>query len=122
MANIAGDNSIVTEEGVLDSSVIVTPTVTTDLADYQPGSTAIITASNFIVGSTISFQVSHVLDSGSDGQYGTLDDVTDATANASGATPLGRQSDEGFTQRAHSFIKQSRAGNAHLKNLGKNIL
>ena len=89
MSNITGDN-IVTEEGVLDNSVIVTPTVTTDLADYQPGSTAIITANNFIVGSTISFQVSHVLDSGSDGQHGTLDEVTDATANASGATHLGR--------------------------------
>src|SRR5690242_9574073 len=62
-----------------------TPSVTTDLSDYAPGNTAIITASNFAAGSTVIFQVSHVLDAGADQQYGTSDDVLDAEKNASGA-------------------------------------
>ena len=52
-----------------------TPTVVTDLLDYAPGSTATISASNFIIGSTLEFQVLHVIDAGDDGLYGTLDDV-----------------------------------------------
>ncbi|MCG6953192.1 MAG: IgGFc-binding protein, partial [Betaproteobacteria bacterium] len=52
-----------------------TPSVTTDLLDYAPGSTATITASGFIIGSTLEFQVQHVIDSGDDGVYGTADDV-----------------------------------------------
>jgi hypothetical protein len=67
----------------LDSSSNA-PSVSTDLFDYTPGSTAVITAANFVVGSTIIFQVSHVLDAGADGQYGTLDDTVDAETNASG--------------------------------------
>jgi hypothetical protein len=62
-----------------------TPSVSTDLLDYLPGSTATITASGFIVGSTIEFQVFHVLDAGADGVYGTVDDTIDGTANAAGA-------------------------------------
>src|SRR3954468_7994289 len=61
------------------------PSVNTDLLDYAPGSTAVVTASNFIAGSTIIFQVSHVLDAGLDGQYGTSDDVLDAEKDGSGA-------------------------------------
>ncbi|MGQ0578569.1 MAG: DUF7507 domain-containing protein, partial [Betaproteobacteria bacterium] len=60
------------------------PSVTTDLLDYLPGSTAVITAKNFLVGSTIAFQVSHVLDAGKDGKYGTLDDKLDTQTNATG--------------------------------------
>ena len=60
------------------------PLVTTDLLDYAPGDTATITASNFIIGSTIEFQVQHVSDPGADGVYGTADDVVDTTTNASG--------------------------------------
>ncbi|HJS37726.1 MAG TPA: hypothetical protein VJ789_06295, partial [Burkholderiales bacterium] len=53
----------------------LTPTVGTDLLDYAPGSTATITAENFIIGSTLEFQVLHVTDPGDDGVYGTLDDL-----------------------------------------------
>jgi Ca2+-binding RTX toxin-like protein len=52
-----------------------TPSVSTDLFDYLPCSTATITASGFIVGSTIEFQVFHVLGAGAEGVYGTLDDT-----------------------------------------------
>lgn len=62
-----------------------TPSVSTDLLDYLPGSTATITASGFIVGSTIEFQVFHALDAGADAVYGTLDDTIDGAANAAGA-------------------------------------
>ncbi|HJT60976.1 MAG TPA: hypothetical protein VJ797_04790, partial [Burkholderiales bacterium] len=51
------------------------PTVSTDLLDYAPDSTATITASDFIVGSTLQFQVLHVTDPGDDGVYGTSDDL-----------------------------------------------
>ena len=61
-----------------------TITVTTDLSDYRPASTAIITATGFAVGSTIEFQVLHVLDPGPDGIYGTLDDTIDVVTNSSG--------------------------------------
>ena len=53
----------------------LTPSVSTDLLDYAPGSTAIITAENFIIGSTLEFQVLHVIEAGDDGVWGTLDDV-----------------------------------------------
>jgi uncharacterized repeat protein (TIGR01451 family) len=48
--------------------------VTTDLSDYAPGATAIITASGFDAGSTVSFSVQHVSGAGADGLYGTADD------------------------------------------------
>jgi len=59
----------------MDTLSTLSPTVTTDLLDYAPSSTATITAENFIIGSTLEFQVLHVIDSGGDGIYGTLDDV-----------------------------------------------
>jgi uncharacterized repeat protein (TIGR01451 family) len=48
--------------------------VTTDLPDYAPGSTATFTAYNVTVGATIEFSVAHV-DPGADGIVGTADDV-----------------------------------------------
>ncbi|MEE9102040.1 DUF5801 repeats-in-toxin domain-containing protein [Pseudomonas nitroreducens] len=58
------------------------PTVTTDQQDYAPGSTATITADGFAAGSTVIFQVQHATGSGSDGIWGTSDDML---AGASGA-------------------------------------
>jgi hypothetical protein len=51
----------------MDTLATLSPTVTTDLLDYAPGSTATVTASNFIIGSTLEFQVLHVTDPGGDG-------------------------------------------------------
>lgn len=56
-----------------------TATVSTDLLDYAPGSTANITASGFIIGSTLEFEVEHV-EAGEDGVYGTADDVVVETS------------------------------------------
>jgi len=61
-----------------------TSSVSTGFLDYLPCSTATITASGFIVGSTIKFQVFHVLDAGADRVYGTLDDTIAGAANAAG--------------------------------------
>lgn len=47
--------------------------VTTDQADYQPGETAVFTASNVELGGTVEFSVAHV-SPGADGIYGTEDD------------------------------------------------
>jgi Ca2+-binding RTX toxin-like protein len=52
-----------------------TPSVSTDFLKYLPGRSATITTSGFIVGSTIEFQVFHVLGAGAEGVYGTLDDT-----------------------------------------------
>ncbi|MEN5199805.1 DUF5801 repeats-in-toxin domain-containing protein, partial [Pseudomonas wadenswilerensis] len=52
-----------------------TPTVTTDQADYAPGSTAIITASGFAAGSTVALEVEHATGPGADNLWGTPDDV-----------------------------------------------
>ncbi len=64
---------------------MTTPTVSTDLLDYAPGSTAIITASGFAPGTTVMFEVDHTSgeDSGAghtpwyviDGGAGDLDGV-----------------------------------------------
>ncbi len=51
-----------------------TYSVTTDLNDYPPGATALITASGFQAGSAVIFRVQHVGGPGADGIYGTLDD------------------------------------------------
>ncbi|TWT13897.1 DUF11 domain-containing protein [Reyranella sp. CPCC 100927] len=59
--------------GADESSAV--PTVSTDLADYSPGATAIITASGYDIGETIDFQVVHVVDAGTDGVWGTGDDI-----------------------------------------------
>lgn len=50
-------------------------TVITDKLDYAPGSTAKITADGFLEGSTITFQVLHASDPGTDGLWGTEDDL-----------------------------------------------
>ena len=44
-------------------------TVSTNLSDYAPGATAMITASGFDAGSTIIFNVQHVEGAGIDGLY-----------------------------------------------------
>lgn len=49
-----------------------TPSVTTDRADYAPGSTAVFTASNFTAGEKIQFQV---ISLGADELVGTDDDL-----------------------------------------------
>ena len=54
-----------------------TPFVTTDLKDYAPGSTAMITASGFAAGSTVTLEVDHAIGAGADGVWGTSDDVLD---------------------------------------------
>ena len=56
-------------------AALTAPTVTTDLKDYAPGSTAIITASGFAAGSTVKLEVDHVTDAGADSVWGTPDDV-----------------------------------------------
>ncbi|WP_371858028.1 DUF5801 repeats-in-toxin domain-containing protein, partial [Pseudomonas sp. B14(2017)] len=69
-----------------DLPPISSPTVTTDLSDYSPGSTATITASGFAAGSTVAFEVDHVTDAGADKLWGTPDDVL-ATSSGEGHTP-----------------------------------
>ncbi|PZW92133.1 hypothetical protein DFS28_112145 [Pseudomonas sp. 478] len=54
-----------------------TPTVTTNLSDYAPGSTATITASGFAAGSTVKLDVEHATGAGADNLWGTPDDVLD---------------------------------------------
>jgi uncharacterized repeat protein (TIGR01451 family) len=63
------------EERVVLTGGAYSPSVLSDLLDYAPGSTAIISAKNFAVGSTVQFQVSHVIDAGVDEVFGTLDDT-----------------------------------------------
>ncbi|MFS2124484.1 DUF5801 repeats-in-toxin domain-containing protein [Pseudomonas sp. Pseusp97] len=58
------------------------PSVTTDQNDYAPGSTAIITASGFTVGSTLKIEVDHSTSPGIDGTWGTADDVLSTSAGA----------------------------------------
>ncbi|NBR07663.1 MAG: hypothetical protein EBT92_18130, partial [Planctomycetes bacterium] len=65
----------------LEERVNPAPVVSTDLLDYAPGSTALITADNFKVGSEVVFQVSHMISAGTDGAWGTSDDVVDAEKN-----------------------------------------
>jgi DNA-binding phage protein len=82
LANIAGDHpSPVSHDWtftyVSDRSRLYTPLVTTDLKDYAPGSTAIITASGFSAGSTVTLEVDHAIGAGADGVWGTSDDVLD---------------------------------------------
>ncbi|MFB4402740.1 DUF5801 repeats-in-toxin domain-containing protein [Pseudomonas inefficax] len=69
-----------------DLPPISSPTVTTDLSDYSPGSTATITTSGFAAGSTVAFEVDHVTDAGADKLWGTPDDVL-ANSSGEGHTP-----------------------------------
>lgn len=62
------------------------PSVSTDLSDYSPGSTATITASGFAAGSTLAFQVQHATGAGADKVWGTPDDVL-ASESGEGHTP-----------------------------------
>lgn len=66
----------------LEERVNPSPVVSTDLLDYAPGSTALITANNFKVGSEVVFQVSHMVSAGADGVWGTPDDVLDTVKNS----------------------------------------
>ncbi len=50
-------------------------TIKTNKTDYAPGETSIITADGFASGSTIVFNVQHVIDPGYDGIWGTTDDT-----------------------------------------------
>ena len=67
--------AIHTKKSTLTSDLSPTPTVTTDLRDYAPGGTAIITASGFAAGSTVAFEVEHATGAGADGVWGTPDDL-----------------------------------------------
>ena len=69
-----------------DLPPISSPTVSTDLSDYSPGSTATITANGFSAGSTVAFEVDHATDAGADNLWGTPDDVL-ATDSGEGHTP-----------------------------------
>lgn len=60
-------------------------TVTTDKADYQPGETAVFSASNVEVGATAAFSVAHV-NTGADGIYGTEDDLYTYDLTGTGIT------------------------------------
>ena len=68
----------------LESRVNPTAIVSTDLLDYAPGSTALITANNFMPGADVTFQVQHVL-AGADGAFGPADDIPDTILNSSGS-------------------------------------
>ena len=68
----------------LESRVNPTAIVSTDLLDYAPGSTALITANNFMPGADVTFQVQHVL-AGADDVFGTADDIPDTILNSKGS-------------------------------------
>ncbi|MFM7097610.1 MAG: tandem-95 repeat protein, partial [Gemmataceae bacterium] len=58
--------------------------VSTDLLDYAPGATALISANNFMPGANVTFQVQHML-AGADDVFGTSDDMPDTLLNSSGS-------------------------------------
>ena len=63
-----GRSALVLEN--LEARTTPTASVFTDLADYAPGSTALISAQDFAPGSTVEFQVLHV--NGNNGGQGHL--------------------------------------------------
>ena len=69
---------------VLEDRMNPTAIVSTDLLDYAPGSTALITANNFKPGADVTFQVQHVL-AGADDVFGTADDIPDTILNSKGS-------------------------------------
>ncbi|CAI8877887.1 Flagellar hook-length control protein FliK [Pseudomonas sp. IT-196MI5] len=79
LANNAGDHPSPVSH---DWTFTYIPTVTTDLGDYAPGSTAIITASGFAAGSTVTLEVDHAVGAGADGVWGTSDDVLNTNMGA----------------------------------------
>ena len=62
------------EDTTAASEETVTLTVSTDLDDYAPGATAIITADGLDDGASVTLEVDHVSGPGDDGVYGTADD------------------------------------------------
>ena len=68
-------SSLLDYSPLFNQSSLLIPDVSTDLADYPPGSTAIISANHFLPGSDITFQVVHIIGPGADGKLGTLDDI-----------------------------------------------
>ena len=70
--------------------------VTTDFADYAPGSTAQITASDFAIGETIQFQVSHLPDLDGGGGH----DPWQVTDGGEGDRELG----DGHHDQQHSDV------------------
>ena len=62
------------EDTTAASEETVTLTVSTDLDDYAPGATAIITADGLDDGASVTLEVDHVSGPGDDGVYGTVDD------------------------------------------------
>lgn len=62
---------ILSDDEILDDGL----SVSTDLDDYAPGSTAEITATGVAVGGTVTFEIDHVSGPGEDGVYGTADDT-----------------------------------------------
>ncbi|WP_223530404.1 DUF5801 repeats-in-toxin domain-containing protein [Pseudomonas sp. GL-R-19] len=79
LANNAGDHPSPVSH---DWTFTYIPTVTTNLEDYAPGSTAIITASGFAAGSTVTLEVDHAVGAGADGVWGTSDDVLNTNMGA----------------------------------------
>ena len=71
-------------------------TVTTDKPDYQPGDTALFSASNVDVGATVEFLVAHV-NAGEDGIYGTEDDLYTYDLTGTGITWTVTDGGEGDT-------------------------
>jgi uncharacterized repeat protein (TIGR01451 family) len=59
--------------------------IATDQPDYQPGTTATITATNVEVGGSVTFEVQHITNLGADGIAGTADDVL--ATDLSGTNP-----------------------------------
>ena len=62
------------EDTTAASEETVTLTVSTDLDDYAPGATAIITADGLDDGASVTLEVDHVSGPGDDGVFGTVDD------------------------------------------------
>jgi hypothetical protein len=77
MANHKKNSSLTSNQAGNTGAPLNTPTVTTDLSDYAPGSTATITAGGFAAGSTVKLEVEHATGAGADNVWGTPDDVLD---------------------------------------------
>ncbi len=64
-------DTILSDDEIIDDGL----SVTSDKDDYSPGSTATLTVTGLEIGGTVSFKVEHVSDAGTDGIYGTEDDI-----------------------------------------------
>ena len=76
-ADTEGPNSTLLSSGSTGEDWVSedTPSVTTDKDDYAPGETATITTTGFDVGASVTFEVDHISNAGSDGIFGTVDDT-----------------------------------------------